>query len=269
MAMLDSTGRGAAPRPYAPAGTGARGTVATLEGCVMRGLFAETNRATERTLEKNDYRPGARRAASGVAERSTRTPATHATARELARQNIAAFDRSGAQFVAVNSAGCGAMMKDYAHLLRDDIAWRDRAAAFALRVRDVSELLAAAGPEAGRADARQGRVRRAMPPDARPANRRATACGARRHSGARPRARLPTPEQCCGGAGIYNLTEPEVSARVLAPKLAAIEATGASVVATGNPGCLMQIGAGIARTGGAAQLRHPVELLDASYAKLG
>ena len=74
-------------------------------------------------------------------------------------------------------------------------------------------------------------------------------------------------DQCCGSAGIYNLIEPEVSDRVLAPKLANIAATHAQIVATGNPGCLMQIGAGLARSGSAAVARHPVELLDASYGR--
>jgi glycolate oxidase iron-sulfur subunit len=73
-------------------------------------------------------------------------------------------------------------------------------------------------------------------------------------------------DQCCGAAGIYNLVEPEVSNAVLEPKLAHIERTGARWVATGNPGCLMQIGAGLRRAGSAAAAIHPVELLDASYA---
>ncbi len=74
-------------------------------------------------------------------------------------------------------------------------------------------------------------------------------------------------DQCCGSAGIYNLLEPEVAGAVLAPKLRAIAATGAAVVATGNPGCLMQIGGGLVQSGAAAVTRHPVELLDAGYAR--
>ncbi len=75
-------------------------------------------------------------------------------------------------------------------------------------------------------------------------------------------------EHCCGAAGIYNLVEPETSNTVLAPKLRNIEATGAAVVATGNPGCLMQIGAGLRRASSTARVAHPVELLDKSYAML-
>ena len=73
-------------------------------------------------------------------------------------------------------------------------------------------------------------------------------------------------DQCCGAAGIYNLVEPAVSAAVLEPKLAHVARTGAALVATGNPGCLMQIGAGLARAGSATRTVHPVDLLDASYA---
>jgi glycolate oxidase iron-sulfur subunit len=74
-------------------------------------------------------------------------------------------------------------------------------------------------------------------------------------------------DQCCGSAGIYNLLEPETADAVLAPKLAAIAATGAEVVVTGNPGCLMQIGGGLVRAGATTVARHPIELLDAGYAR--
>ncbi len=76
---------------------------------------------------------------------------------------------------------------------------------------------------------------------------------------------LTDADQCCGSAGVYNLVQPEIAAAVLAPKLAHIAATGARLVATGNPGCQMQIGAGLIRSGSAARVVHPVELLDASY----
>ena len=127
---------------------GSRGAVALLLGCVMEGLFSRTNRATRRTLRANDYRI---RGAPGQAC----CGALHAhagdleTARSLARTNIAAFERSGAEFIGVNAAGCGAMMKEYRHLLADDADWAERAEKVSARVRDVSELLAAAGPRPG------------------------------------------------------------------------------------------------------------------------
>ena len=125
-------------RAYRVETTSDRGTVALLRGCVMEGLFAETNRATERTLNVNGYRVietppqrccGALHAHAGDAR----------TARALARANVAAFEQSGAKWIAINAAGCGAMVKEYGRLLADDPAWSARAAAVAAKARDVSE----------------------------------------------------------------------------------------------------------------------------------
>ena len=137
-------------RPYRAQGDAHRGRVAVLRGCVMAGLFPATNRATIRTLVANDYRivqaPGQRccgalHAHAGDLE----------TARRLARDNVAAFERAGASAIAVNAAGCGAMIKSYGHLLADDPRWATRAATIAGMTRDISELLAAAGPRRGAA----------------------------------------------------------------------------------------------------------------------
>jgi len=263
MAMLESTRRTIGTSSYRAAGDGARGEAALLTGCVMEGLFTETNRATERTLTMNGYRMlpvegqrccGALHAHAGDAHR----------ARALARVNVAAFERTGDAYIVVNAAGCGAMMKEYAHLLADDPAWAARAARVSDRVRDVSELLAAAGPRPGGAlplsvtyDAPCHLLhaqRIAMPPLA--------------VLNAVPGLTLvplPGSEHCCGSAGIYNLVEPEVSDAVLEPKLANIAGTGAEFVATGNPGCLMQIGAGLHQCASHARAIHPVDILDASY----
>lgn len=264
-AMLQATEPPVTTTPYPARGDGSRGSVAVLHGCVMEGLFAHTNRATERVLTVNDFRVidasgegccGALHAHAGDLE----------AARALARRNIAAFEASGADYVAVNASGCGAMMKEYGHLLHDDPAWHARATALAARVRDASELLAAAGPKRGGAlplsvtyDAPCHLVhaqRVVAPPLAVLA--------------AIPELQL-TPladaDQCCGSAGIYNLVEPETSDAVLAPKLARIAESRAALVTTGNPGCLMQIGAGLSRSGSATRVVHPVDLLDASYAR--
>ena len=263
-AMLRATERPLGEAPYTPAGDGSRGTVAVLHGCVMQGLFAATNRATERVLGVNDYR-------LVVATDEGCCGALHAhagdvdAARRLARRNIAAFEQSGADLVAVNASGCGAMMKEYGHLLHDDPAWSARAAALAARVRDVSELLVAAGPRRGGPLALH--VTYDAPCHLVHAQRIATAPLA--VLSAIPELRL-TPladaDQCCGGAGIYNLVEAETSDAVLTPKLARIAETGAALVATGNPGCLMQVGGGLLRAGSTTRVLHPVDLLDASYA---
>ncbi len=264
MAMLESTRSAVHRRPYTPTADGTRGSVTLLTGCVMEGLFADTNRATERTLIVNGY--------SLVATPQQRCcGALHAhagdddAARALARENVAAFERSGADFIAVNAAGCGAMMKEYAHLLSEEPSWRARAAAVASRVRDVSELLADAGPRAG------GMLELTVTYDApcHLLHAQRIASPPLRVLGAIPGLAvvpLEGSEHCCGSAGIYNLIEPDVSDRVLAPKLASIAATRATLVATGNPGCLMQIGAGLHQSGARCRAVHPVDLLDASYA---
>jgi glycolate oxidase iron-sulfur subunit len=263
MAMLESTHTPIERKAYAPKSNGSRGTVALLTGCVMEGLFSETNRATERTLVANDYS-----IVSASSQRCCGALHAHAgdaeTARTLARANVEAFERSGADVIAVNAAGCGAMMKEYGHILAGDPEWHARAVAVAARVRDVSELLAAAGPKPGGALALT--VTYDAPCHLLHAQRVASA--PLRVLAAIPGLALVPlqgSEHCCGSAGIYNLVEPDTSNRVLAPKLANIADTRAPLVATGNPGCLMQIGAGLHQAGIAARAIHPVDLLDASY----
>ena len=258
MAMLESTRSPLRRKRYQAVGDGVHGTATLLTGCVMEGLFAGTNRATERTLVTNG--PGQRccgalHAHAGDDER----------ARALARVNIAAFERSGADYIAVNAAGCGAIMKEYGQLLAADSVWRDRAAAMSAKVRDVSELLATAGPRPG------GPLPLTVTYDApcHLLHAQRVVAPPLAVLGAIPGLTLVPlegSEHCCGSAGIYNLIEPDVSDRVLAPKLANIGATRATLVATGNPGCLMQIGAGLRQAGMRSKSIHPIDLLDASYA---
>jgi glycolate oxidase iron-sulfur subunit len=267
MAMLASTGRSIERARYEPVTTGQRGSVALLRGCVMDGLFSATNRATARVLRVNDY-------AIVAAPGQKCCGALHAhaghleAARGLARANIAAFERSGATYVVANAAGCGAIMKEYGHLLKDDPVWRDRAENVSRRVRDVSELLAAAGPrEGGPLPIRVTydapcHLQHAQRIVEQPLSVLAAIPGLEL-------VPLHDSDQCCGSAGIYNLIEPETSDAVLDPKLANIRATRAAWVATGNPGCLMQIGAGLIRSEIPARSIHPVDLLDASYAAFG
>jgi glycolate oxidase iron-sulfur subunit len=263
-AMLDATRPALRTAPYTPRPSPRRGTAALLRGCVMAGLFTHTHAATHRALRANGFAmtdaPGA-----GCCGALHLHAGEADDARALARNNIAAFERSGADVYVVNAAGCGAMMKEYGALLADDSEWSARAAAVASRVRDISEVLAAAGP------ARGGEVVRRVTYDAPchllhaqriadpPLAMLAAIPGLQF-------APLADAEQCCGAAGIYNLVEPATSASVLDPKIAAIAETGAELVATGNPGCHMQIGAGLARAGIGTRVVHPVELLDAAYA---
>jgi len=264
MAMLASAGSPLERDPYDAPNIGTRGSTSVLLGCVMEGLFTETNRATERVLRINGYRTvdspgqgccGALHAHAGDLD----------AARKLARRNIAAFEKSPDSQIAVNAAGCGAIMKEYGHLLQDDPDWSGRAKAVSARVRDVSELLAAAGPVPG--SSLPLRVTYDAPCHLIHAQRVVTEPFA--VLAAIPQLELiplNDSEHCCGSAGIYNLIEPETSDAVLAPKLANIAETGAPFVVTGNPGCLMQIGAGLMRSGSKTKAIHPVDLLDASYA---
>jgi glycolate oxidase iron-sulfur subunit len=269
MAMLQSTARDPGEMPHPTpraAGSGDRGSVSLLTGCVMEGLFTDTNRATERVLTANGY---AMRGARG--QRCCGALHAHAgdakAALRLAKANIAAFERANVDFVCANAAGCGAMMKDYAHLLRDDPDWRDRAARFSAKVRDVSELLSAAGPEHGRSPVRV-RVAYDAPCHLQHAQRIvAQPIDVLRSIPELELVPLVESDVCCGSAGIYNLVEPDTSDVVMKRKLANIASAAPDVVATGNPGCLMQIGAGLLRDGSRVRARHPIELLDQSYSE--
>jgi len=265
MAMLASTKRGSDERDgrYLARGNGIRGNVALLTGCVMDGLLADANAATERTLAVNDYvvsSPagqvccGALHAHAGDDE----------GARDLARANVAAFGTAQCDFIGVNAAGCGAMMKEYGQLLAEDPEWRERAAAVSAKVRDVSELLSAAGPKRGGAVA----IRVAYDAPCHLIHAQRISSPPLDVLRAIPELELvPLVESdvCCGAAGIYNLVEPETSNVVLDRKLENIERANVDVIATGNPGCMMQIGAGLVRAGSRASTVHPVELLDRSY----
>ena len=263
MAMLHSTKPIPARVRHAPRASATRGRAAVLRGCVMDGLFSHVNDATERVTGTSGFSvveaPGQRCCGALHAHSGDL-----AGARELARINIAAFERSGAETIVVNSAGCGAMMKEYGHLLGGDAQWRERAAKIGARVRDVSEIIPA-GPAASPIGPVTMRATYSPPCHLLHAQR--VVDPPLRMLGTIPGLRLiplPDSDQCCGAAGIYNLIEPGTSALVLEAKLDRIASTGAELVLTGNPGCLMQIGAGLLKRGSAVRAVHPVTLLDAA-----
>ncbi len=239
-------------------------SVAVLTGCVTAGLLPQLNSATAKALAHNGFSllhtPG--QVCCGALH-------AHAgdlgNARALARKNIAAFEHANADLIAVNAAGCGAMLKQYAHLLQDDPAWGARAAAISEKTRDVSELLAAAGPLPGVQPVRFTVTH--DPPCHQMHAQRIVAAPLALLDAVPGVQRIPLEDadQCCGSAGIYNLLEPATSDAVLAPKLARIAESGAELVASGNPGCMMQLGAGLLLAHSAVRVVHPVELLAASY----
>ncbi|MEZ4413058.1 MAG: heterodisulfide reductase-related iron-sulfur binding cluster [Gemmatimonadales bacterium] len=238
-------------------------TVALFTGCVMDTLFSHVHDAARRTLEANGYRVievRAQECCGALHEHA----GDHAGAVRLAQRNLAAFG-DAADLIAIDSAGCGALLKEYGHLLGGE-----KASAFSARVRDVTELLAARGPRPAGPLAvdvaydAPCHLQHAQGVHAAPLAvlRAVEGLGVRE---------LPGADRCCGSAGIYSLLEPSLSRDVLATKLAAIRDADPvpAVVATGNPGCLMQIGAGLIAEGLAVRIAHPVELLDAAYQSSG
>ena len=252
-------------------------------GCVGAGLFSRVNDATSRVLEANGL-------AVETPSEQVCCGALHAHAgdlegaRTLARRNIQAFSSNDQSPIITNAGGCGAMLATYGHLLSADVTLADQASQFSSRVRDVSQQLETVGTlsttvlpdlteEAGRGRQMSG-LTEGVTYDA--------SCHLLygQHAGEAPLTmmgsipelnftRLEGSERCCGGAGIYNLLEPDLSGSVLEEKLRNIQATGAKILATGNPGCQMQIGAGALLAGMDLTVCHPVELLDESYARAG
>ena len=254
-------GGGSPPRNlHHPPPTSTTSTVLLFRGCVMEGLFSHVHDATIRTLEVNGYavREVPEQVCCGALHEHA---GLEHEARRLAQLNVAAFG-DGDEPIVVNSAGCGAMLKEYGYLLDAS------AARFAARVKDVTELLAARGPRPGAPiDATV-----AYDPPCHLLHAQRIAEPPERVLRAIPVLRLiktPDAAQCCGSAGLFTLVEPAMSRAVLAPKLATLAEARPQVVATGNPGCLMQLGAGLAAAGIGAGVRHPVELLDESYAAAG
>ena len=241
-----------------------RPTALLFRGCVQQGLFSHVHDATVRTLGINGYDVrevsgqgccGALHAHAGLIDE----------ARELARKNVDAFG-DGEEPIVVNSAGCGAMMKEYGRLLGDE-----RCERLAARVRDVTELLAG--------DAMTGPVpgtpldlHVAYDPPCHLLHEQGVAVPPLKLFAAIPLLELvqvPGAAECCGSAGLFTLLEPEMSRAVLAAKIERLRVAAPQVVATGNPGCVMQIGAGLAAARVPARVRHPVELLDDSYRAAG
>jgi glycolate oxidase iron-sulfur subunit len=181
-------------------------------------------------------------------------------AMELARETIAAFE--AADLVAVNAAGCGAAMKEYAHLLRDDAVWAGRAERFVAKVRDISELLAEIDPQAERHPVA---LRLAYHDACHLAHAQRVRSQPRTLLQGVPGIELLEPaewELCCGSAGVYNVLEPQAGRALGERKARNLLATGADAIAAGNPGCALQIAAYLGE--GGPPVYHPVEILDAS-----
>ena len=246
-----------------PAVGGNKGTAALFTGCVMDVFFSDINRATARVTARNGLNVlvpkeqvccGALQIHAGDRD----------AARDMARRNIDVFLDSGTDYIVINAAGCGAALKEYSELFRDDKEYHDKAVLFSKKVRDISEILVEVGFEAPK-----GRVDRTITYH--------DACHLCHAQNVRSQPRqllrsipglnvveMVESDRCCGSAGIYNLTHPDMAGALLERKMDNLpdEADG---VAMGNPGCMLQIKVGAHRRNNDIDVLHTVELLDLAY----
>ncbi len=261
--MLPKLAKSPPPLPKVlPAKGRKRARVALFTGCVADVMFRETNWATARVLQENGCDvivPDSQACCGAIHYHAGNSD----PARQLADQNLDAFDVNSVDAIIINVAGCGSMLKDYGHHWPD--GRQAERAAFAAKVKDVSEFLDELGliPPQGEINvtatyhdachlAHAQRVR------AQPRNLLRKIPGLKLVD-------LPESELCCGAAGTYNLTEPEMAERLSRRKMQNILQTGARVVVTANTGCLMQIACEARRTGEVLKIVHPMDLLDLSY----
>jgi glycolate oxidase iron-sulfur subunit len=249
---------------HTPAVGASRMKAGVLTGCVQRLAFAGVNQATIDVL-----------AAEGCAVEAPfgqgccGALALHAgnidQARALAKHNIGVFEKTNVDRIVVNAAGCGSSMKEYGELLHDDPAWAERARAFSEKVRDVSEVLMEIGEPRAKRHPIKARV---VYHDAcHLAHAQGVRAQPRALLAAIPGVELLSPAEadlCCGSAGIYNLVQPEPATQLGERKARSIAALEPDIIATGNPGCILQIAAAGRRLGHDWTIVHPIELIDRS-----
>jgi glycolate oxidase iron-sulfur subunit len=251
--------------PELPAIGERRAKVAMLNGCVMPLLFADVNEATARVLQRNGCDVVFPRGQICCGALNIHNGETTA-AKKMARKNIDAFLTVPVDAVVVNAAGCGAAMKEYGHLLRDDPAYAEKAKQLGQRVKDAGEFLADLGLVAP-----SGRLEMTVTYQD-PCH---LAHGQRVRG--QPRTLLQAipgihliemegSDRCCGSAGIYNVTHPEMSQELLTEKMQAVAATGAAAVVAPNPGCMLQLRYGAQQYGPHVSVYHLMDLLERAYA---
>ena len=241
-----------------------RARVAMLTGCIQAVVFGAHNRATARVLARNGCDvlvPEGQRCCGALNAHG----GDHARALAMARQTIDAFEAVAADFVIVNVSGCGAHMKAYGHLLADDPAYAERAKRFAATVRDLAEFLA---QEPLRGPLQPVTMTCTYHDPCHVVHGQKIKSEPRRLLAQIPGLRLvelPESDWCCGSAGIYNLTQPEMATRLLHRKVGHVIETSAEAVVTANPGCILQIQAGLGAHQSPVRVLHLVEILDRAY----
>ncbi len=241
-----------------------RGRVAFLAGCIMGTVYANTDEATLRVLTRNGFEvvvPPDQLCCGALAIHG----GERALAKEMARRNIDAFLAQEVDAIIVNAAGCGVALKEYKDLLKDDPVYAVKAAQFSSKMRDITEFLAAQGI---RKPTREIRARVTYQDPCHLAHGQSVR--------AQPRALLNLipglqmvemrdSDRCCGSAGIYNITHPDLAMQVLDEKMESVRATRPELVVTANAGCLLQLQLGAQRAGLRVEVLHVVDLLDRAY----
>ncbi len=251
-------------RETTPAQGERRGRVGFVSGCVMPIFFAQINEATVQLMAANGFEvitPRAQRCCGALHAHA----GEREDARRLARQNLEAFAQARVDWIVVNAAGCGAMLKEYHELLHHDALLSGAAKQFSERVLDVSQFFDRF-PFRGPLGILNLRVAYDDPCHLLHGQR--VKDEPRRLLRSIPGLELldvPEADWCCGSAGIYNLVHPDLSYQILQRKMAHLAAVNPDVIATGNPGCLIQLGTGAKQHGLKAAVVHPIELLYGAY----
>jgi glycolate oxidase iron-sulfur subunit len=242
--------------------------VALLGGCIANIFFARLNEATIRVLRKNGCEVSVPEAQTCCGALQAHIGMTD-EARALARRNIDALETGRFDAIVTNAAGCGSTLKEYGELLADDKRYSSKARDFAAKTKDVNEFLASIewNRNFGNLPVRvtyQDSCHLAHGQKVRLAPRRLL----KSIPGIEFRE-LPLADQCCGSAGVYNVLQPEMASAVLDAKMANVRTTLADVIVTANPGCMLQLRAGVERHGGTQRVAHVVEVLDEAYQAAG
>jgi glycolate oxidase iron-sulfur subunit len=237
--------------------------VGVLLGCVQRVFFSDVNAATVRVLDALGCEvvvPPEQGCCGALMAHTGREP----EALDAARRMIEVFERNGVNAIAVNSGGCGSTMKEYAHLLRDDPEFAQRAKVFAAKCRDISELVAELGFEK---PVNPVRLKIAYHDSCHLQHAQGIRTQPRQLLNAIPGLELielPESAICCGSAGVFNLTEPETARQLADRKAQHIINSGAQAVVSANPGCLLHIASGLKRAGHPLPIFHVIEVIDAA-----